>query len=163
MPPESLEHCSLVLAVFVVAASGLTLLGHTILVFIAQFGIGLFFGKQFWIRTLVSPAVVLAVAAGVVAASVMRHHPSKASYFVWVIPCVFFVRALREVVNAPYATRSEVWNTMFGADCRGSECLYEAFFTVPFVCAISYSVSGAIIRVLRQTRSLAAKSNDVDL
>jgi hypothetical protein len=138
-----------------VAASYLTAL----LAYIVESGLGLLLGDQHWIRALVAPTFILPIAAGALAACVMGKRLSRASYFVGIIPLVLLLRALAEVIHAPYATHAEVWNTMAGTDCSSSECLYEAFFSVPFVCALSYSVSAAVIQAFRRSRIVSSAAS----
>jgi hypothetical protein len=131
-----------------------------LLAYIAQEGVFFLLGDQRWVRALIAPTFVLPIAAGALAAYVMRKHPSKSSYFAWIIPLVLLVRAFLEVVKSPYTTHSEIWDTMIGTDCSDSECLYEAFFTVPFVCALAYSVSGAVIQAISRSRIIGAPNLD---
>lgn len=112
-------------------------------------------GDRDWINALVAPTLILPIAAGVLAARIARKILSRKSYFVWCVPFALFFWAFVGVVNAPYASRSEVWSTMIGTDCGGSECLIEFFFTVPFVCAVSYSVSALILRGFKRTRVIS--------
>jgi hypothetical protein len=116
-----------------------------LLAYLAAFGIILVIGDHRWIdEILISPTFLLPIAAGALFACVLRDYLSKGSYFAWVVPSAFLLGASREVSR--HAASRDVWDALFGTNCRASECLYEAFFTLPFVCALSYSVAGACIR-----------------
>jgi uncharacterized membrane protein YoaK (UPF0700 family) len=115
-------------------------------------------GGQRWVEALIAPAFVLPITVGALAAYMMRKHLSKGSYFVWIIPLALLLWALWAVINSPYSTPTEIWGTMVGTDCGSSECLYEAFFTVPFVCAISYSLSSAVAKATMRPRSVSSRS-----
>jgi hypothetical protein len=125
-----------------------------LLAYVAQYGLSLLLGYRYWIKILIAPSFVLPIAAAVLAAYLMRKHLSKGSYFVWGIPLGLLLVVFLRVISAPYATHSEVWNTMIGSDCGSSECFFEALFTVPFVCAVCYSVSCAVIQAIRRPRTI---------
>jgi len=129
----------------------------TLLAYIAQSGLGILLGTRHWIKALMAPTFLLPVAGGALAAYVMGKRLSKGSYFVWCIPLALLCWAFLGVIKAPYATRSEVWDTMIGTDCSSSECLYEAFFSVPFVCSFSYSVSAAAVQAIRRAHAMSAQ------
>jgi hypothetical protein len=118
-----------------------------ILAFFVSIGIILFTGDHHWINgILASPTFLLPIITAVLLSYVLRNHLSRTSYFAWIVPGALFVRAALEVVRSPSATGSNTWNTLVGADCTASECLYEMLFTMPLVCALTYSVSSACIR-----------------
>ena len=126
--------------------------GSSILAFSVAFGLTLLAGNNRWIDTiLLAPTFLLPLVAGAFVAHILRDYLSKASYFAWIVPGVLLFRASLEVARGPNATSSEIWNTLFGTKCHASECLYEAFFTLPFVCALSYSVSSACIRAAKRS------------
>jgi hypothetical protein len=124
--------------------------------YIAQSGVWFLLGGQRWVEALIAPGFVLPISAGALAAYVMRKHLSKRSYFVWIIPLASLLWAFWAVSNSPYSTRTDVWDTMVGTDCGSSECVYEAIFTVPFVCAISYSLSSAVTRAITRPRAVSS-------
>jgi hypothetical protein len=128
----------------------------TLLAYIVQSGVWLFLGARYWLEALIAPTFVLPIAVGAIAAYLMGKRLSKGSYFVWCIPLALLCCALLGVINAPYASPSAVWDTMIGTDCRSSECLYEAFFSVPFVCSLSYSVSAAVVQAIRRSHAMRA-------
>jgi hypothetical protein len=124
----------------------------SILTYFLSFGLVLLSGRHRWVDLiLTSPTFLLPAAAGAVLAYVLRNHISKASYFAWAVPGVLFVRAFLEVARSPYATGSNTWDTLLGTNCGSSECLYQALFTLPLVCGLSYSVSSVCIRTTRRT------------
>jgi hypothetical protein len=127
-----------------------------LLAYLIQSGVLFFLGGRYWIRAAIAPTFLLPVAAGALAAYVTGKRLSKRSYFVWCIPLALLCWAFLGVINAPYATRSEVWDTMIGTDCSSSECLYEAFFSVPFVCSLSYSVSASAVQAIRRSHAMNA-------
>jgi hypothetical protein len=111
-------------------------------------------GGHRWVDfILTSPTFLLPVVAGALVAYVLRNHGSKASYFAWLVPSVLFSRAFLEVARSPYATGSNIWDTLLGTNCGSSECLYEVFFTLPLVCGLSYSVSSACLGAARRRRA----------
>jgi hypothetical protein len=101
----------------------------------------------------IASTFLLPAASGAIVAYFTRKHASKASYFAWIVPGFLFFRAFLEVTRSPYASSSKTWDTLLGPDCSSSECLYVAFFTVPLVCGISYSLSSAFLSARRSSHS----------
>jgi hypothetical protein len=145
-----------VLVLTVLAESVGATYGASLLAFVVTFGLGFFVGPRLVDQILLSPTFLAPIAAGVVLSFLRRNHLSNTSSFAWIVPAVLFFRACLEVVKSPYATSSETWNTLVGADCGASECLYQLFFTLPLVCALSYSVSSAFMKTIvrREARPL---------
>jgi hypothetical protein len=127
-----------------------------LLAYVVQYALLLLLGGHQWIAAVIAPTFLLPIASGAFAAYLMRKRLSKGPYFVWCIPLVLLCLAFFAVINAPYATPSEVWDTMIGTDCSSSECAYEALFSVPFVCALSYSASCSIMQAIRKRRVISA-------
>jgi|SRR5208282_3870539 len=123
----------------------------TLLALTAESGLGLLLGARHWVKALMAPTFLLPVAFGALSACLMGKRLSKRSCLVWCIPLALLCGALFAVINAPYATRSELWDTMVGTDCGSSECLYETFISVPFACSLSYSLSAAVVRAIRRS------------
>jgi hypothetical protein len=123
-----------------------------VLAYSAALGIVLFTGDHRWIDAiLISPTFLLPIIAGAFFAYVLRNHLSRTSYFAWIVPGAILCGAVLEVVKSPGAISSAMWDTLLGTKCRASECLYEALFTVPLVCALSYSVSSVCIRAAKRS------------
>jgi len=123
----------------------------SVLAYLVEFGVILLLGNHRWIDAIqMAPTFFLPIVSGASLAYLLKNHLSRASYFAWIVPGCFFLRALAEVTRSPYSPNSEVWNTLIGIDCGSSECLYEALFTVPLVCALSYSVTSAFIRIYKR-------------
>jgi len=133
--------------------------GSAVLAYALAFGLMVFAGDHRWIDAiLTSPTFFLPMAAGSLFAYALRNHLSRVSYFAWIVPGAVLVRAFLEVARSPYASNSETWNTLFGTKCGASECLYQALFTLPFVCGLSYSISSACVRASRRN-SVPAREN----
>jgi hypothetical protein len=126
--------------------------GSAALAYSVAFGLILLIGDHRRVDiVLTSPTFLLPISAGALFAYILRNHLSKASYFAWLVPGALLFRAALEVVRSPQANSSETWNALLGTNCGASECLYEAFFTLPFVCALSYSLSSFCIRAARRS------------
>jgi len=75
------------------------------------------------------------------------------SCFAWVVPIVPFVLAYLDLAKSPHYVNPatdqpspSVWSELFGTTCGDTECLYQLTATVPFVCAVAYSVTAFCIR-----------------
>jgi hypothetical protein len=120
------------------------------LAYLAAFGLIIFTGDHRWIDAiLISPTFLVPIAAGGVLAYLLRNHISKSSYFAWIVPGFLLFRAVLELVRSPDASSSETWGAILGTNCGATECFYESLFTLPFVCALSYSISSACIRGIK--------------
>jgi hypothetical protein len=140
------------------AESIVTGYGSALLAYVLSFAVMLFVGDHKWVDwVLISPTFLLPMLAGAIVAYLLRKQLSKTSYFGWIVPSILFLRAALEVMHAPYATDSEVWNTLLGTACGGSECLYEVLFTLPFVSSLAYSLSSICITTLLQEKMRCEK------
>jgi hypothetical protein len=57
--------------------------------------------------------------------------PYREAFAVWFVPGLFLLVSAWNwhLTTSQY---DSVWNTYFGKDCGGSECMYEALLTAPF-------------------------------
>jgi hypothetical protein len=53
------------------------------------------------------------------------------------------------------AAYDSTWDTYFGKNCTGSECLYELFLTMPFYAGIGYSVGALLTKIWKRREALA--------
>jgi hypothetical protein len=81
-----------------------------------------------------------------------RWLPSRTALFSWIPPAVFLTWNAW-VWQKSMSIYDSTWDTYFGSNCGGSECLYQLFLTVPFYTALAYS-AGAL--TTRKTRRPAA-------
>jgi hypothetical protein len=109
----------------------------TILGFIASILIQLG-GEPFWL-----PEIMAGLLLGWFAFETV---PSKTAFLAWIVPagCLLWsVWSLQHTTGAHDST----WNTYFGSDCGGSECLYQLLLTAPFYSSVFYSI-GALSRFI---------------
>jgi hypothetical protein len=69
--------------------------------------------------------------------------PSRTAFLAWLVPLALL--AWSAWSNRTMAVWDSTWDTYFGRNCGGSECLYQVLLTVPFYASIAYSL-GAFIR-----------------
>jgi hypothetical protein len=72
------------------------------------------------------------IAAGVLSGMFLyRRVPSGFAFIAWLPQAVFLLYSAISWQKA-MAIYDSTWDTYFGRDCGGSECLYELFLTLPF-------------------------------
>jgi hypothetical protein len=88
-------------------------------------------GEPMWV-----PEIVVGVLAGRLA---YKRLPSALAFLVWIPPAgfLFWSAWSWQKTMAPY---DSTWDTYFGNNCSGSECLYELFLTAPFYTSVAYSL-----------------------
>ena len=72
-----------------------------------------------------------------------RKIPSRFAFWVWLIPGFLLAWNVWSW-NREMSQYNSTWDTYFGTNCGGTECLYQVFFTAPFYTAVFYSI-GAFI------------------
>jgi len=70
--------------------------------------------------------------------------PSRTALLAWALPLAFLVWSASSW-HETMAMWDSTWDTYFGRNCGGSECLYQVFLTVPFYASTAYSI-GAFMR-----------------
>jgi hypothetical protein len=77
-----------------------------------------------------------------------RRVPSRLAFLAWLPPAVFLLWSALAWQRS-MAVYDSTWDTFFGKNCSGSECMYELLLTAPFYTAISYSAGallGAVVK-----------------
>jgi hypothetical protein len=93
--------------------------------------IGQLTGEPFWV-----PEIVAGLVLGWL---VYETVPSKFAFAAWAAPgCLLLWSAWSW--QRRMALYDSTWDTYFGKDCGGSECLYQLFLTAPFYSSIFYSI-----------------------
>jgi len=77
-----------------------------------------------------------------------RRLPSLCAFLAW-LPQGIFLFWSAYSWQKTMAVYDSTWDTYFGRNCSGSECLYEFFLTMPFYTGIGYSVGALISRISR--------------
>jgi hypothetical protein len=77
---------------------------------------------------------------------VFNRIPSKIALFAWIPPAVFLAFSAGNWQRT-MSVYDSTWNTYFGSQCGGSECLYQLFLTAPFYTGIAYSL-GALLECI---------------
>ena len=95
--------------------------------------------EQFWL-----PEVVAAILVGWF---FYRRIPSRLALLAWVPPALFLAWNVLDWHRTSLQYDS-TWDTFFGRNCGGSECLYELFLTMPFYAGIGYSVGALICKIV---------------
>jgi hypothetical protein len=78
-----------------------------------------------------------------------RRVRSKIAFAVWIFPATFLAWSAI-YWHRTMSVYDSTWDTYFGSQCGGSECLYELFLTAPFYSSLAYSV-GATFGLNRQS------------
>ena len=84
---------------------------------------------------------------------VNRRTKDRSASFVWIIPLIFLSRAVAiEAHSFSPAWSSQslgtyLWANFASMSCGETECLYELFFTAPFLSGLAYSLGAAFSRV----------------
>jgi hypothetical protein len=65
--------------------------------------------------------------------------PSKTAFIAWLVPGCFLLWSACSWQRS-MAAHDSTWDTYFGRNCGGSECLYQLIFTAPFYSSILYSI-----------------------
>lgn len=99
--------------------------------------------EPFWL-----PEIVAGLLLGWVAYKTV---PSKAAFTVWLIPGGLLLWSALSWQRS-MAMFDSTWDTYFGSQCGGSECLYQLFLTAPFYSSVFYSI-GAFANYLAARRS----------
>jgi hypothetical protein len=81
---------------------------------------------------------------------ISKRLPCKEAFVAWIVPGIFLLVSAWSwhLTTSQY---DSVWDTYFGKDCGGSECLYEGLLTVPFYAGIAYTL-GAFAAALNLRR-----------
>jgi hypothetical protein len=69
--------------------------------------------------------------------------PSRIAFVAWIVPGVLLawnVWSDQQTMSAYDST----WDTYFGRNCGGSECIYQLVLTVPFYAGVAYSLGACI-------------------
>jgi len=100
-----------------------------------------------------APLLPLVMASGVVCGYLVnRKMDNWSACFIWLMPLAWLVKGIsgaRDGFSPSWAHESfpaYIWDTFFGSGCDASECLYELFFTAPFVAAIAYSIAALVAK-----------------
>jgi len=114
--------------------------------FAVNVGLIVVLGDHRWMDAVwIGPTFLMPAACAVAFAYLRRNYLSSCSYFAWVVPGLAFARGYLEVTRG--SGDLPVWDTLFGSKCGSSECLYEAFFTVPLACGVVYSLASGWIQL----------------
>lgn len=77
-----------------------------------------------------------------------RRLPSRLAFAAWLPPAVFLSwSALSWHRTIP--VYDSTWDTYFGRNCGGSECLYELFLTMPLYASLGYLLGAGLCKLLR--------------
>jgi hypothetical protein len=91
------------------------------------------------------------IAAGLLAGQFLyRSIPSRLAFLAWLPPAAFLLWSAWSWQKS-MAVYDSTWDTYFGKNCGGSECLYELLLTAPFYTGLGYSL-GALLRSVMRGR-----------
>ena len=76
-----------------------------------------------------------------------RRIPSKLAFLAWV-PLALFLTWSVLGWHRSSPQYDSTWDTFFGRNCAGSECLYELLLTMPFYTGISYSIGALLCKIV---------------
>jgi hypothetical protein len=82
--------------------------------------------------------------------------PTRFAFWVWLVPGSLLAWNAWYWQHTGMVKYASIWDTYFGTNCGGSECLYQILFTAPFYTAVFYSL-GAF---LSHKRSVASVRSD---
>jgi hypothetical protein len=99
------------------------------------------------------PSSLAAACAGVFFYKRIRH---KFAFWAWVPSFILLLWSAWDW-HGTLSKYDSTWDTHFGKDCGGSECLYQLFFTVPFYTSVAYSL-GAVAAWLWDKEKTASPS-----
>jgi hypothetical protein len=104
---------------------------------------------QHFLRAGGEPYFLAPILAGFVLGALShRFFGTRSAAWVWALPSAILLWNILTWKNGGYSPYwRDVWNNYFGADCGGSECMYELFVTAPFYTSVAYSL-GWIVRNL---------------
>lgn len=94
-----------------------------------------------------APVIIVGLLLG---ACCYKYVPSKLSFFAWLLPGIFLLWSAWSWQKT-MSMYDSTWDTYFGKDCGGSECVYQLFVTVPFYSGLAYSL-GAFVGWARINR-----------
>ena len=75
-----------------------------------------------------------------------RRLPSRLAFAAWLPPAVFLSGSAFSW-SRTIPVYDSTWDTYFGRNCGGSECLYEIFLTMPFYTGLGYLVGAILCRL----------------
>jgi hypothetical protein len=104
-------------------------------------------GEPIWL-----PEIIAGMFLGML---LYRRIASPFALLAWLPPAVFLSWSALSW-HRTMAAYDSTWDTYFGKNCGGSECLYELLLTMPFYAAVGYSV-GALFSGAQKARQLEPK------
>jgi hypothetical protein len=100
-------------------------------------------------RLLEEPFWVPEIAAGFCAGWFFyKRLPSKIALMAWIAPAVFLGWSAWSW-HQTASMYDHTWETYFGSQCGGSDCIYQLFLTGPFYTSVAYSLAAAIEKIAR--------------
>jgi len=107
-----------------------------------------------WMSYLLFP---LPVAIGALIRYFRRSRKQLPAYLAWVLPGALFIAAYVNLSRDSLYTHP--WTQLLSEHCDETECLYEWFFTVPFLSAIGYSLCALIFAHAHPTNEDVARKD----
>jgi hypothetical protein len=98
-------------------------------------------GGPFWV-----PEIIMGLGLG---AFLYVRKRSRTAFVAWLLPGVFLLWSASSW-QGTMSQYDSTWDTYFGKDCGGSECLYQLFLTVPFYIGAAYSIGACIAWLQRR-------------
>lgn len=114
----------------------------------AFFGSSVFSGGAVFNEPVWSAAIIGGAVLGFL---VNRRFRDGYAALAWVIPLVWVVYGVFDEAHhfshawSQQTLLGDLWDNFFGADCGGSECLYELLFSAPFLSSLAYSLSALLV------------------
>ncbi|HET7440630.1 MAG TPA: hypothetical protein VFJ47_04950 [Terriglobales bacterium] len=97
------------------------------------------------------PNVIVAVFMGAFFYGRIRHN---FAFWVWVPSLIFLVLDVWGDWAGTLSRYHSMWDTYFGRNCGGTECLYQLFFTMPFYTSVAYALGAVGMSLLRKKNYL---------
>jgi hypothetical protein len=99
---------------------------------------------RFFGQVISEPFWVPEIIAGILVGRLFYSRaPSRVAFVAWLVPCILLawnVWSDQQTMSAYDST----WDTFFGRNCGGSECLYQLVLTVPFYAGVAYSLGACV-------------------
>ena len=102
-------------------------------------------GEPFWL-----PNILAGACFGAFFYKRIRH---RFAFWSWVPSCILLIWSAWDWHGA-MSKYDSTWDTYFGKNCGGSECVYQIFLTVPFYASVAYALGAVLARVSEKKKCI---------